>query len=421
MARGTIAREAALNILRRIRAGATFDLALSAATEGIQDIDRRLAHEISAGVLRNRTELDSRLRKLVSGNWERTSPDLQDLLRIGMYQLTHLERVPNFAAVQATVEVAKGAAGKGGAGLVNAVLRRAANGDLTKKPVERGTDAELLADANSHPVWLVKRWFDRFGQKRTRALLEHNNSRPRLMIQPVRWTPEKLCAQLSERRIAWSEAPFGKGFVVVDVRVEDLPGYHEGGFVVQDAAQGRLLDHADIPEGAVVWDACASPGGKAAVLSRRGPVIASEFRSERMGRLRETLNRVASSVHILRADARRPPLAARNVDVTLIDAPCSATGTLQRHPDGRWRLSEEKIANAARTQAQLLNGAAEAVHMGALLVYMTCSLEPQENEELMNVFLAGHPDFERDGEDLFVFPPDSGTDGGYVARLRRVS
>jgi 16S rRNA (cytosine967-C5)-methyltransferase len=417
---GTIAREAALDILRRVRTGQTFDLALG-ALEGIKDSDRRLAYEISAGVLRFRTELDQRLRQLVSGDWDRTAPDLQDLLRIGMYQLTRLERVPAYGAVQATVEVAKRASGPRGAGLVNAVLRRVAKGDQTARNKEPATNAAELAEAFSHPPWLVERWVENLGFSRTSKLLEHNNRRPNLVIQNVRWSAEKLREQLDEQNISWSPAPFGEGFVVADERVENLPGYHEGAFIVQDPAQTRLLEHAAIPEGALVWDACASPGGKAAVLSRRGPVVASELHGERIGRLRETLNRVASHVPVLRADAIHPPLAPAGVDVTLIDAPCSATGTLQRHPDGRWRLTEDRVQAAARYQAKLLDGVNRVVHPGALLVYMTCSLEPEENAGLIDSFIEKNSNFSRDGEDLFLFPPDSGTDGGFVARLRRCS
>ena len=419
MVQGTIAREAALNILRRVRAGQTFELALSAAIDGLNDPDRRLTHEISAGVLRNRTELDRRLRQLVSGRWGRTAPDLKDLLRIGVYQLTRLERVPAYGAVQATVEVAKRTNGPRGAGLVNAVLRRVANGDLSVRPKEPAANAAELADAFSHPRWLVERWGRNLGVTRTRALLEHNNRRPNLVIQPVRWSADLLRDQLDTRGISWSRAPYGEGFVVGDERVESLPGYDEGAFIVQDAAQSRLLEHAAIPEGALVWDACASPGGKAAILSRRGPVVATELHAKRIGRLRETLNRVASNVPVLRADASHPPFATETVDVTLIDAPCSATGTLQRHPDGRWQLSEKRVKTAARYQAKLLDGASQVVHPGALLVYMTCSLEPEENADLIDLFLARHSDFARDGEDLFLFPPDLGTDGGFVARLRR--
>ena len=156
------------------------------------------------------------------------------------------------------------------------------------------------------------------------------------------------------------------------------------------------------------------------MLSRRGPVVATELNGERIGRLRDTLKRVASFVPVLRADARHPPLAPARVDVTLIDAPCSATGTLQRHPDGRWRLSYDKVKAAARHQANLLQDASKVVHPGALLVYMTCSLEPEENASLIDSFTKRNTDFARDGEDLFLFPPDFGTDGGFVARLRRL-
>ena len=421
MVQGTIAREAALDVLRRVRTGQTFDVALAAVVDGIKDADRRLTYEIAAGVLRFRTHLDQRLSRLVSGDWDRTAPDLQDLLRIGLYQLTRLERVPAYGAVQATVEVAKRSSGPRAAGLVNAVLRRVAKEDPPVMDERPPTNAAELAETFSHPKWLVDRWVDKLGFERTHRLLEHNNQKPSLTIQNVRWSAEKLRDRLNEQGVPWSEAPFGDGFVVADVRVDNLPGYHEGAFIVQDAAQTMLLQHAAIPDGALVWDACASPGGKAAVLSRRGPVVASELHADRISRLRETLNRVASQVPVLRADACHPPLAPSSVDVTLIDAPCSATGTLQRHPDGRWRLSEDRVQTAARYQAKLLDGVNRVVHPGALLVYMTCSLEPEENTELIDLFLAKNSDFARDGDDLLLFPPDSGTDGGFVARLRRSS
>jgi 16S rRNA (cytosine967-C5)-methyltransferase len=336
-----------------------------------------------------------------------------------MYQLTHLDRVPAYGAVQATVEVAKRECGPRGAGLVNAVLRRVAGGNREVRRTTRAANAAELADTFSHPLWLVERWVKNLGFERTQLLLEHNNRRPPIVIQPVRWSAARLRDQLNELKISWTQAPYGEGFIVAHERVENLPGYGDGAFIVQDAAQARLLEHAAVPDGALVWDACASPGGKAAVLSRRGPVVASEYHSERIVRLRETLNRVASHVPVIRADASQPPLAPARIDVTLIDAPCSATGTLQRHPDGRWRLSEERVQSAARYQARLLDGAGSVVHPGALLVYMTCSLEPEENGELIDLVLAKNASFAREGEDLLLFPPDSGTDGGFVARLRR--
>ena len=420
MVSGTAAREAALGILRGVRAGRQFDAAQAVAVGDLSDPDRRLAHEIAAGVLRARTELDDRLRPLLAGKWSNMDPDLRDVLRIGAYQLTRLDRIPGYAAVQATVEVAKRAAGVRSARLANAVLRRVAESDVAPADGPKPQTAAELADRYSHPAWPVERWVRRFGFERTGALLRHNNRRPRLTIQPQRWSTDRLRKRIVERGIVCSEAPFGKGLVIEGERAENLPGYCEGAFIVQDAAQARLLEHAAVPEGALVWDACASPGGKAAALSRRGPVIATELRRDRLARLQDTLSRVAAEVPVLVADARHPPLSAPRVDVTLVDAPCSATGTLARHPEGRWRLSEKGLKTAVKRQEELLEGTCETVRPGALLVYLTCSLEPEENDEQVDAFLESHADFERTCEDLFLFPADRGTDGGFASRLRRI-
>ena len=420
MAQGTAARQAAFRILRGVRAGQPFNVAQLAAVTGLSDSDRRLAHEIAAGVLRGRTELDRRLRPLVSRDWDSTESDLKDLLRIGTYQLTQLNRVPAYAAVQATVEVAKEVKGPRGAGLINAVLRRVSQDRSESPQPGQVWDAKGLAAEYSHPTWLVERWTRQFGLERTRALLEHNNRRPGLVIQPVGWSLERLRNQLRAEGVSFAAAPGGAGLTVERSRVERLPGYAAGGFIVQDAAQALLLEYAKIPEDALVWDACAAPGGKTAVLSRGRRVVASELKRDRMVRLRETLARTAPGVSVFVADARYPPLAPMTVDVAVIDAPCSATGTIGRHPDGRWRITERSIAGMAARQVALLDGAWTTVRPGGLIVYLTCSLEPEEDGEQVDLFLERHRSFERDRDDLLLFPPDTGTDGGFGACMRRV-
>ncbi len=412
MATGRDARDAAFETLARVRGGSQFESALDHAASGLDDNDRRLAYEIAAGVLRSRTELDSRLAPLV-GSWERTPDETKDLLRIGAYQLLKLSRVPGYAAVQATVEVAKKSGAPKSAGLVNAVLRRLSK---TAEPTEPEAS---LAKRFSHPEWLVERWLTRYGEERTEALLGHNNTRPPLVIQPARSTLSALGEALSDAGVPHSPAPFGAGFVIESGRVERLPGFREGAFVVQDPVQARLLEFAAVPDGARVWDACSAPGGKAAVLAARCQVVASELRRDRLERLLDTLGRAAAGVPVMRADAARPPLGPGAFDVVLVDAPCSATGTMARHPDARWRLSTDQVERAARWQGAILDGAATVVGPGALLLYMTCSLEPEENERQVDGFLEQHPEFEREGDDLSIFPPDDGTDGGYAARLRR--
>lgn len=398
-----------------MRAGQTFASARENAVTGLDDADRRLAHEIAAGVLRHRVELDSRLEPLFTGDWRGAPADLKDVLRIGAYQLTHLTRVPPYAAVQTAVALAKERLGQRPAGLVNAVLRRLAREGEARTVTPPSTS---LADRHSHPAWLVERWVARYGSERTEALLRHNNHVPPLTIQPARWSVEALRRALEEHGVTAQPAPGGQGFSVTGTRVGELPGYHEGAFVVQDAAQARLLRFAAIPDGALVWDACASPGGKAALLAPRCRVIASDLRRERLPKLLDTLRRVAAGIPVAAADARYPPFPWATFDVVLLDVPCSATGTMARHPDARWQLSAHRLRRLIQTQAALLRGASKTVRSGGLLVYLTCSLEPEENAEQVDRLLAGSPQFTREGDDLYIFPPEAGTDGGYGARLR---
>ena len=417
---GTAARDAAYRILRAVRRGSPFQAAQADIVPSLSDPDRRLAHEIAAGVLRARRELDAALAPLLRRGWRRTPDEVRDVLRIGAYQLLHLSRVPGYAAVQATVELARQERGEPGAGLVNAVLRR------LERERRRGTDNGMatepdLARRHSHPDWLVDRWLARLGPDRTAALLEHNNRRPPTVLQPVRWSRERLHAALEAGGIPVSDAGLGLGLAVEARRIPALPGYAEGAFVVQDDAQAALLQFAAIPEGATVWDACAAPGGKCAVLSAGRRLVASDTRPRRVELLRHTVRRAAPGAVVARADARHPPFRDRSIEAALVDAPCSATGTMARHPDARWRLTPRRIERLAALQRDVLEGAGAAVGSGGLLVYLTCSLEPEENEEQIDGFLTRHPAFHRDGPDRRIFPTDHDTDGGYGARLRRAS
>jgi 16S rRNA (cytosine967-C5)-methyltransferase len=325
------------------------------------------------------------------------------------------------------VDLARREHGARSAGFVNAVLRRIARErDAGPAPHDAAPPAAgdghpgELARRYSHPEWLVARWVERFGGPRTAALLAHNNRRPPLHLQPARWDLDRLAQELAAAGIASELAPDGAGLAVRGVRVEQLPGFREGGFIVQDAAQSLGLAHAAIPDEALVWDACAAPGGKTATLARRCRVIASDLRRERLVRLQETVRRAAPDVRVLYADATRPPFGTDRFDAVLLDAPCTATGTLAKHPDARWRVSPSRLERLQALQAALLDGVAGTVRPGGVLAYMTCSLEPEENAIQIEGFMTRHPVFRREREDLVLFPPDRGTDGGYTARLVRI-
>jgi len=386
---------------------------------------------MAAGVLRHQDALDDRLARLVRLGWDSVAPPLRDLLRLGAYQLLYLDRIPPHAAVSTAVELAREVAGKAPSGFVNAVLRRLGREAAPGPLVSSADPVAALAREHTHPEWLVAGWVARFGADGAAALLRWNNGRPPLVLQPARQDLATLAALLEAGGITAVPAPFGAGLVVEATRPGELPGYAEGAFFVQDAAQAMVARFADIPDGASVLDACAAPGGKAIALGRRARVlVAAERNRRRLARLHENLRRAGSGhEQVIIADAIAPPV--RLLDAVLLDAPCLGTGTFARHPDARLHVTPTALRELARTQAALLEGVAKVVRPGGLLVYATCSLEPEENEEQVARFLDGHPDFHREATgavppeclspegDLALLPHRHGTDGAYAARLRR--
>lgn len=427
-------RFAAWRVLHDVRHGVPFDVALRRAVKDLDTDDRRLAHELAAGVFRARTHLDSSLAGGIERGIESVKDDTLDVLRLGAFQLLHLDRVPPHAAVQSTVGVARRLGGRKVAGFVNAVLRRMADGRADRIDAG-GTEggAATLSREFSHPEWLVARWLAIFGPEETRALLIWNNTKPTLVIQPARWPRGQVEAALAAAGITFRPAPFDAGLIVSAKKPAEMPGYAEGAFVVQDPAQ-RLVTRFLAPDpGAVLYDACAAPGGKSIALATgRSLVIAADRTRVRVRRLAENLKRAAPpNVMAVLADATKPPI--RPVGAVLLDVPCLGTGTFARHPDARWRVAPEALHSLAYQAGRFLIQAAEVVAPGGLLLFATCSLEPEENEAQVARFLEGDTRFRREPSnnvpaellnadgDLVVLPQRHGTDGAYAARLRRIS
>ena len=435
LTRGLAPRRAALHALAQVREGRALDAALDGALKGLDEADRRLAHEMTAGVLRRQSALDARLAPLVTREWSKVPPRLQDLLRLGAYQLVELDRVPHHAAVDTSVSLAREEGGPRAGGFVNAVLRRL--GAETEPALEpagaesAGVDAGALAARHSHPPWLVERWLDRFGPDETSRLLQWNDRRPRLVLQAAREGIDDLERRWRAAGIATEPAPFGAGIMTDRRRPEELPGFAEGAFVVQDPAQALLTWYADLPPGVTLYDAAAAPGGKTIAFGREARmVVAGDVNRLRVGRLAHNLRRAGSGrEHPVVADAHRPPL--RQVAAVLLDAPCLGTGTFARHPDARSRVTREALERLQGLQGELLERVSEVVGPGGLLVYSTCSLEPEENELQVERLLARHPEFHRERSetfppgllsedgDLMILPQRHEMDGAYAARLRR--
>lgn len=430
----TDTRVAAADTLADLRGGMLLDAAFDRRAAALDARDRRWTQELVWGMLRRRGFIDHLLAPRVRGGIARLDGDLADLLRLGAYQLFHMGSVPPYAAIAQTVELAKHRHGMGASKLVNAVLRRldrerdALDATLPSDPVE------ALAVEYSHPRWLVARWVARWGADETRALLEANNREAPLIVRPWGVVREQLEAMLESSGVEVHEAPLVADSLLLGpgTLLTSLGAFQQGRCFVQDPAATLVTQYAAIPAGAKVADLCAAPGGKTIELARTASYVTAADSSEaRLTRLQETIDRLElDHVTAVVADAREVSLGT--FDAVLVDAPCTGTGTFRRHPDARWRLRTSDLAVMAATQRAILRAAARAVEPGGLLIYSTCSLEPEENDVQVESFLADHPDWTLepppegavpssvlDAGRLRVLPQRHGADGSFAARLRR--
>lgn len=433
----TDARLVAAEICGDLRRGELLDGAFDRQTTRLDPRDRRFTRELVYGMLRRRGWLDALLEARVRGGLSRLDADVHDLLRLGAYQLLQMRSVPAYAAIAQTVELAKRRHGVGPSRLANAVLRRldreqdALQVDMPADPID------ALALVESHPRWLVARWVARWGEEETRRLLQANNTEPPLVARPVHAVREQVEAMLEAAGITVADAPLVADSIVLASPVSaltELGAFRQGLFHMQDPGSTLVTKYAAVPEGASVADVCAAPGGKSIELARRASaVFCSDLAFGRMKRVVENISRMElDTVFPYVADARRP--AIRGADVVLIDAPCTGTGTFRRHPDARWRLKTSDLAVMAALQREILRGASAVVLPGGLLVYSTCSLETEENDDQVERFLSEHSDWRLepppegavpgeviDAGRLRVLPQRHGTDGAFAARLRRTA
>ena len=419
-----------------MREGRLLDSAFDRHTAQLDPRDRRWTRELVYGMLRRRARLDAWLDDRIRGGAARLDPELVDLLRLGAEQLVFMDSVPPYAAIGETVELSKRRCGIGASKLVNAVLRRLDRERDSLQAPPSGDDAESLAFEFSHPGWIVARWLERWGAAETRALLQANNAEAPLVARPIRTTAEQLSAALNAAGVATAAAPLLEDSVVLQgpvTALTEIGAFRQGLFHLQDPASTLVTRYAAFGAGAVVADVCAAPGGKSVELARTaGAVFASDLSPSRAARIRENARRLqTTNMHVYVADALQP--AVRAADGVLVDAPCTGTGTFRRHPDARWRLRVSDLAVMSALQREVLASAARLVPSGGLLVYSTCSLEPEENDEQVTRFLATHPGWVEeappadavppealDGVRLRVLPQLHGTDGAFAARLRRV-
>ena len=411
-------------MLRRRESGEFVEDLLESALSAseLSPPDRHLCQELVYGVVRQQAALDWLIARRTAGRTQK--PLLRDLLRLGLYQIFWLDRIPAHAAVHETVELAKQHGFGAQAGFVNAVLR----GALREFDSTKSSLAELKATqpavGYSHPEWLVQRWQQRWGTTHAAELMAWNNTPPKTFarVNSLKADPAKLLPQWRDEDVEYDfvRRDWAEENTIFELKshppLTRLPSFQQGLFYVQDPSTLLAVRECDPQPGEAVLDLCAAPGGKLTYLAQlmrdEGRLIAHDIAPARLKWVEENCARLGvTCVETISAlDPRTLPL----FDRILADVPCSNTGAMRRRIDLRWRIRPEELGRLRATQLDLLRQAAPLLKPGGTLVYSTCSLEPEENREVVSEFLAEHSDqkLEHDRE---LLPFVDGVDGAYVA------
>jgi len=434
------ARESALRVLVSCRTnGAWADAALKAqlGRDGLSRQDAALCSRMVYGVLQNRMLLDFYLSAYCSQKPEHLQPPLLDILRLGAYQILFLDKVPDSAAVNESVKLAKLFKRGQASGLVNAVLRKVSQNKNALPPLPNRDAVQRLSIQYSHPKWLVKRLVQLLGETEAEAFLTADNAAAPLTVQvnPLKTTAEALMAELGEAGISAVPHAWVPGCLELD-RTGDLTAlatFQEGRFLVQDGAAALAAQAAGVTPGARVLDVCAAPGGKsfsaAFAMEDQGVILSCDLHENKLKRIQEGAERLGlTCIQTAAADGRQFfPQWESAFDAVLVDAPCSGLGIIRKKPDTRYKKPDDLFTLPVVQQA-ILDNAARYVRPGGVLVYSTCTILPEENEQVTEAFLAEHSAFSREslpapigetGGQVTLWPQRHGTDGFYICRMRR--
>jgi 16S rRNA (cytosine967-C5)-methyltransferase len=452
------ARTIAFDVLLRVATKDAFadEVLRGELVDSVRREDAGLATELTLGVLRWQQLLDFFIERQLTNKNQKLDVEVRIALRLGVYQLWFLDRVPAHAAVDESVELVKRARKRSAAPLANAVLRKAA-----KEANELGRSHEAIAALlpgdiplqerlgilHSHPAWLVERWIHASGEERTRALLGANNRAPTLsfyVLDPLR--RDDALASLEEAGCVIGPGRLLRGGWTLDGgNPSASDAVRSGAIAIQDEASQAVAYLLEVWQGDSVLDLCAAPGGKTILLSRaagpQGHVTASDLHKHRVRAMEQRFATASiQNVTCMTLDGMKPLPFERPFDRILVDVPCSGTGTLARHPEIRWRIRPDDLSDLHTRQVRLLRNSLALLAPGGRLLYSTCSLEPEENELVVHEVLEGLPDTfkvitDRKVVERFLresthaenvissdgyfrtFPPEHGTDGFFAASI----
>jgi len=436
-------RGTAVKVLNRVaRSDAYLDRVLDAElrSEDMNELDKGLMNEIVTGVIRWQMKLDWVLTGFFHGNFTKAETNIKNALRVAIYQILFLDRIPHSAAVNEAVEFVKRLRGQKAADLVNAVLRNIIrNIENIRYPDPREDRLRHLAVVESHPYWITKRWVERYGYDDAKLMMAANNRIPDLSLRTNRLKIDfkYFLSLLDQHQIQYSPSKYLDTFV----RVQHLAGigssdmFRQGFFAVQDESAGLPVLLLDPKPGERILDLCAAPGGKTTfigeLMKNEGEVTAVDRYETRLTMVKTACLRLGiANVHVVAADAAE--IDVPYSDRVLVDAPCSGLGVLAKKPDAKWNREPEDIVRLTATQNAILDNAARLVKPGGVLVYSTCTTEPEENALAVKSFLGRHPEFVVENAGQYVnqelvnaegfvetYTHKNGMDGSFAARLRR--
>jgi 16S rRNA (cytosine967-C5)-methyltransferase len=442
-------RKTAADILAKVDVNKAYaDVLLAQARKkGVASAkDQSLLTEIVYGTLRWRGRIDSYLQRRMRRPLEQTDPFVRNLLRLTLYQIAFLDRIPDYAAVNEAVNLAKSHGGTRMGAFVNGVLRNFLR--MSKAPVPSVREASTIAVAEywSHPEWLIKLWMQYFGTDDIAALLQANNRQAPLTLRAniSRTNRDTLLNSFRSQGIEASPTTWSPQGIVVKSQfaVEQLPGFKEGLFQVQGEASQLVTFVLDPQPGDNILDACAAPGGKAThiaeLLKNRGRITATDISLKGVEKINENATRLGlPSIHAVQVDVTKqiPGSHEQTYDRILVDAPCSGLGTLRSHPEIKWNRGITDVARLHNLQERILARAASRLKPNGILVYSTCTLTAAENENIVGGFLGAHEEFVLEDaasylpdnakqlvrdKFLLALPHQHNTDGFFAARMRKV-
>ena len=427
----------------------TLDQSLELYSEDISNLpknDRSLCNAIIFGVLRKRESMDWTIRSFSNTSLEKMDVKSLYILRIALFQILHMDKIPVFAAIHTAVEISKALSGRRTAGFINAVLRKAAeNNSALSLPDKKTEPDKFLSVSYSFPLWLSKKWIHAFGFEKAEKLCQQINTIPSIAIccNRLKTNRQSLSEQLQvcAKNVQITDyASEGIHFTNPILPVQELEAFQLGLFHVQDEAAQIVTEYLAPEPGEIVLDSCAGFGGKtfhmAQLMDNKGLVVATDLESKKL----ETLQLDAKRLGIHNIQTKAMDLLKASIkdfddyfDRVLIDAPCTGLGVLQRNPDTKWKRSPKDIERLSAKQKKMINSAANLVKPGGILVYAVCSCEKEENEDVIHSFLDKRKDFSIDKDFhsdkyavfithegfLKTYPEPKNMDGFFAARLIR--